>query len=254
MTISALLIDLDGTVYEKGKLLPGIKESIDWLKEKKIPFKFCTNTTRKTIRELQEDLIRMGLSVRLDNIISPIKAAIEYCRLKEYQSIEVVVPDEKMLDSFSEFKITRQNPQAIVLGDLGDGFTHALLTDLFQKILNGAKLIAMHKNRYWLTNQGLVLDLGPFVSALEYATGTEAVIVGKPNQQFFKIAIKDWDIPTENIVMIGDDLIVDIQGAQDIGLKGCLVKTGKFREEDLNSDNIQPDYIISSLADVKKLF
>ena len=254
MKINALLIDLDGTVYEQGKLLPGIRESIDWLKEKKIPFKFCTNTTRKTIQEIQQDLYKIGLSVSLKNIISPIKTAIEYCRIKNYQSIEVVVPDEKILDSFSGFTITRQNPQAIVLGDLGVGFTHNLLTDLFKKILTGAQLIAMHKNRYWLTQRGLVLDLGPFVSALEYATGTEAVIVGKPNPHFFKIAINGWDIPTENIAMIGDDLIVDIQGAQNYGIKGVLVKTGKFRAEDLQTDKIQPDFVISSLADVMNIF
>ncbi len=252
--IRAVLIDLDGTVYEKEKLIPGVGKLIEWLKKKQILFKFCTNTTRKSIKTIQHNLKLMGLNVDPDNIISPITAAYNFCRQKKFKSIEVVVPDEEILNCFTEFNITHLEPEAIILGDMGDGFTHTLLTELFRKMLNGSQLIAMHKNKYWITENGLVLDLGPFVSALEYATGKDAAVVGKPNQEFFEMAVQDWEVSLDQVVMIGDDLVVDVQGAQASGLKGCLVKTGKFRKDDLTNTNIQPDYILQSLAQLRQLF
>ena len=254
MKIKGLLIDLDGTVYDKGNLIPGIKETIQWIHNRNIPFKFCTNATRKTTKEIQNKLIDMGITIEISNIISAPQAAIEYCRFKSYKSIEVFVQEEKMLNEFKEFIIDNNEPEAIILGDIGPGFTYALLTKIFKKLKAGSDLIAMHKNRFWITKGGLSLDLGPFVSALEYATDKSAIIVGKPNQEFFKMAIKDWNISPENIMMIGDDIEIDIKGAQDCNIKGGLVKTGKYDKLKVKSTRIKPDYILSSLADLKNLF
>ena len=112
----------------------------------------------------------------------------------------------------------------------------------------------MHKNRYWIGNNGFTLDIGPFVAALEYATGKSATIVGKPSKDFFKMAINDWDFPKKNILMIGDDIRVDIKGAIDYGIKGAIVKTGKFMNCDLEQNHIRPDYIFKSLAEIKMIF
>ena len=125
---------------------------------------------------------------------------------------------------------------------------------LFINIINGAELIAMHKNRYWKSVDGLTLDLGAFISALEYAAGKSAIVVGKPDSNLFKFAVYGWGLSENSIYVVGDDLDGDIGGAHNAGMKSVLVKTGKFREGNLErSDNI-PDYIINSVADLPDIF
>ena len=114
-------------------------------------------------------------------------------------------------------------------------------------------LIAMHKNRYWAAADGLTLDLGAFISALEYASNKSAAVMGKPNVNLFNLAVHSWNISKDSIYVVGDDLEGDIRGAQNAGMKSILVKTGKFRYENLENLKIVPDYIINSIADLPGL-
>ena len=143
---------------------------------------------------------------------------------------------------------------AIVVGDMGKLFTFELLNRLFMNIINGAELIAMHKNRYWKSVDDLPLDLGAFISALEYAAGKSAVVVGKPHPNLFKFAVYGWGLSKNSIYVVGDDLDGDIGGAHNAGMKSVLVKTGKFREENLKRSEIKPDHIINSVADLPNIF
>ncbi|CAI9587395.1 unnamed protein product [Staurois parvus] len=79
---------------------------------------------------------------------------------------------------------------------------------------------------------GLALGPGPFVTALEYATDTKATVVGKPEKTFFLEALRSTGCSPEEAVMIGDDSRDDIGGAQNTGMLGILVRTGKYREGD----------------------
>ena len=147
-----------------------------------------------------------------------------------------------------------EKPEAIVVGDVGKLFTFELLNRLFINIINGAELIAMHKNRYWKSVGGLTLDLGAFISALEYAAGKSAVVVGKPDPNLFKLAVYGWGLSENSIYVVGDDLDGDIGGAHNAGMKSVLVKTGKFREENLKRSEIKPNHIINSVADLPNIF
>jgi len=160
------------------------------------------------------------------------------------------VPDKEMADDFSKFQLVDYAPEAIVLGDMGAGFTFNLINNLFNHILDGAELVAIHKNRFWISSDGYRLDVGAFVSALEYATKKTASVMGKPNSNLFVLASQEWDIPANEILMVGDDIEGDVGGALNAGMKSVLVKTGKFRHEDLQSSDIKPDYIIDSIADL----
>src|SRR5690606_19090550 len=123
----------------------------------------------------------------------------------------------------------------VVIGDLGEGWSFSRLNAAFRQVLGGATLLALQKNRYWRTGDGLSLDAGPFVAALEYATGVEAVVVGKPSEDFFRLAAASMALPPDRITVIGDDLESDVGGAQAAGMRGILVRTGKFREESLQA-------------------
>jgi HAD superfamily hydrolase (TIGR01458 family) len=150
---------------------------------------------------------------------------------------------------FAGLEITDQQPDFVVMGDMGDEVNAALLNKAFRLILGGAELIALQKNRYWKTGEGLTLDAGPFVVALEYATGQQARVIGKPSPDFFRLALDDLGVAPARVAMIGDDIEVDVAGAQRAGLKGILVRTGKFRETDLQL-GIEPDGVIDSIADL----
>ena len=148
--------------------------------------------------------------------------------------------------------INDDHPDFVVVGDMGEEYNFAILNRAFRLIMDGAEIVALQKNRYWRTAGGLSLDAGPFVVALEYATGKQATVVGKPTAAYFHLAVDDIGLPVDRTAMIGDDVEVDVAGAQRAGLKGVLVKTGKFRENDLQL-GITPDLVIDSIADLVTL-
>jgi ribonucleotide monophosphatase NagD (HAD superfamily) len=111
----------------------------------------------------------------------------------------------------------------------------------------------MHRNMYWRTADGLELDTGAYVRALEEATGVAPVVLGKPSPDFFASAVAELDLAPERVAMIGDDLHNDVLGAQHAGLRGVLVRTGKFRRDVLAASDEQPDVVADSFADVPSL-
>ena len=248
-----ILFDLDGVIYQGDSLISGAKESINLLRQNNIPCRFITNTTRMTKKNLVTKLKSMGLSLEINEVFAAPHAAVEYCKSKGYKKIELVVPDRSMEEDFADFDLHTDNPQAIVMGDMGNQFTFDLLNSLFKKILTGAEIVALHKNKYWHSGKELTLDLGAFVSALEFATEKESVVIGKPSPHLFQLASKPWGLPFKSIFMVGDDINSDINGAYNVGMQSVLVKTGKYREESLKRSEIKPDYIINSVADLPEI-
>ena len=118
------------------------------------------------------------------------------------------------------------------------------------QVLDGAEIIALHKGRYHEGPSGLVLDSGAFVAALEHATGKQATLVGKPTQTFFNLASHSFGCKPEDLIMVGDDLINDIKGAQQMGMHSVLVQTGKYRKTLIDSSNIVPEGSISSIKEL----
>ena len=253
MRPSAILIDLDGTIYQGKALVPGAVEVLLYLKNAKIPYRFITNTSRMSKKKLVILLRDMGLNVSPHDIFASPHAAVIYCQNKGYNKILLSVQDKEMEEDFSSFQLVDHNPEAIVLADMGNKFTFKLINSLFNHMLNGAELIAMHKNRFWKSIDGYTLDVGAFVSALEYASGKSAAVMGKPNTNLFVLASQEWNLPANDILMVGDDIEVDVGGALKSGMKSVLVKTGKFRSENLQNFNFTPNYIINSIADLPSI-
>lgn len=142
-------------------------------------------------------------------------------------------------------------PQAVIVGDLGERWSYALLQEAFEYIMAGAELIALSRDRYWWSQDRLALDAGPFVAALEFATGKSAMVAGKPSPSFYAAALQSLEVePAASVAMIGDDLWSDVEGAQRAGLQGWLVRTGKYQELALRESAILPDRILDSVAEL----
>ncbi|MCU7940659.1 MAG: TIGR01458 family HAD-type hydrolase [gamma proteobacterium symbiont of Bathyaustriella thionipta] len=228
--IRAVLLDLSGVLYIGGKLIPGAVEAIERLYQTNIPLRFITNTTRRSHMMVYKDLQKIGFHIELDSIYTPVRAVINY--LKDHKLHPHLLVHPNIQGEFDD--LMTQSPDAVVLGDAAEYFNYTVLNDAFRLLMKGAPLIAMGNNRYFREPTGLSLDLGPFVTALEYATQTNAIIIGKPSADFFSQVYCDFGVEKEYIIMFGDDYASDTLGALATGLQGGLVKTGKYQKGDEN--------------------
>ena len=252
--IQGLLIDLDGTVYLGRDLIPGAAGAIARLREAGVPFLFTTNTSRMSRSDISASLAGMGLSVEPSEIFSAPVAAARWLKDEGVRRIHLLVADSTRED-FEGFEVTQDDPDAVLVGDLGDAFTFERLNAGFRSLRAGAQLVAIHRNRYWLTEEGPTLDAGPFVAALEYASRQQATLVGKPSAAFFATASALLGIPRERLAVVGDDLETDVRGGRSAGLATIQVRTGKYDERlllEAPADQ-RPDHVVDTLAEVPSL-
>jgi HAD superfamily hydrolase (TIGR01450 family) len=147
--------------------------------------------------------------------------------------------------------IDEENPEAVVIGDIEDKWNYQIVNDIFKKVFAGADLIAMHKNKYWNPDGELLIDAGAFITGIEYASGKEAILIGKPSPQYFKEALENINAKIEDgFFMIGDDIENDILAAQNIGGMGILIYTGKTKFPLETSFGINPNFEVHTLRDV----
>lgn len=247
MAIRGLLLDLEGVLYEAGRPVAGAGEAVRQAAAAGLAIRFITNTTTQPRRVVLERLWAMGFAVQPGHLFSPAVAA---CRLLERDGVtrlHLAAP-EVLAEDFTAFELVDAAPQAVVMGDLYKDFTWDHLNQVFQMMRDGARLIALHRNRYCRRAEGIALDLGPFVAALEYAAGVKATVVGKPVGLLFALALADMGLDPAEVMMIGDDLEADIGGARSAGLVAVQVETGKYTPRDGDHPIIRPDAVIPSIA------
>ncbi|KAK6618556.1 Haloacid dehalogenase-like hydrolase domain-containing protein 2 [Polyplax serrata] len=227
--VKSVLIDLSGTLHIENMAINGSIEALKKLRESNVKIKFVTNTTKESRRFLHERLTKLGFTLEADEIFTSLHAARDLLQREKLQPLLLI--DNAAWEDFSEFKnIQNDDIDAVVIGLAPSEFHYDQLNKAFRLIMKGAKLIAIHEARYFKQPDGLSLGPGPFVKGLEYATETKAIVVGKPTTTFFEAALNGDDPATA--VMIGDDVRDDVGGAQNLGMKGFLVKTGKYRAGD----------------------
>jgi HAD superfamily hydrolase (TIGR01458 family) len=248
--IRGFLLDLDGVLHVSNRPVPGAVETIDILQERGCPVRFVSNSTRRSRASVAGRLRAMGFPIADNEILTPAVAAAALLARERKTAFLVTTGDAHRDFEDAGIMVTGNHPDAVVVGDAGDRFTYELLNRAMRMILSGAQLIALERDHTWMGEDGLMLSAGPFVAALEYATGKEPLCVGKPSPAFFSTALEGLGIPASGAAMVGDDIETDIGGAQRCGMKGILVRTGKFREDLLASSGVIPDFVIDSVADL----
>ena len=213
-----------------------------------------TNTTSRSRAALLEKFERLGFTAEADEIVTPIVAASGYLAERGWRRAALFVPEEACPD-FGDIEAAPEDSDAkldaVIIGDLGRGWTFDRLNRAFALLMREPRpqLIALGMTRYWRGPEGLQLDVAPFVKALEHAAGIEAVVVGKPAPEFFRAALTKIGCAAEAALMIGDDIRGDVDAAQRCGIRGILVRTGKFRPADLGGE-IEPFAVLDSFADL----
>ena len=249
----AFLLDLDGTLYVGGAAVPGAPPALARLRERGVPFRLVTNTTSRSRAMLVERLRGYGFDVAAEEIFTATLAGAAAVRAAGHRVVAPFLPPPALEDlaglelSGGVAGPARSRPEVVLLGDLGHGWSYALLQEAFEYLMAGAELVTLSRDRYFQQGDALALDAGPFAAALEYATGRVGSVAGKPSPDFYAAALASLGVAGP-AAMVGDDLWSDVEGAQQAGLAGWLVRTGKFREELLRSSSIRPDRILSSVA------
>ena len=250
--VRALLIDLDGVLYVEDEVIDGAREAVEASRDLGLALRFVTNTTARSRDRTLEKLARLGFSVEDRELVTPAALAVTLCHEHGHRRVSLIMNEEVKRD-FAGLEEQQDEAEAVIIGDLGSAFGYDVLNHAFRQVMNGAELIALQKNRYWMRADGLSLDVGAFVAAIEFATGREALVVGKPARGFFDGVLAGLGLGAAAAAMIGDDVESDIGGALRAGLEAVLVRTGKYREERVRESGIQPTVVVDSIADVPKL-
>jgi len=254
--MKALLFDLDGVVYQGDRVIDGAVETLRWCERGSIPHRFVTNTSSTSRRALVERLYGLGLSVSAEQIFAPPVAACAYLAARGATPAALFVRDATRED-FEGLEClgdtAERGARSVVIGDIGGAWDFATLNRAFRLLMAEPRpiLIALGMSRFAQGDTGLVLDVAPFIKALEHAADCEAVVMGKPAKKFFEAALRELGTAAADTVMVGDDVRGDVGGAQAAGLTGILVRTGKFRPPDLDGA-VRPDAVLDSIADLPR--
>jgi len=253
--LEAVLFDLDGVLYQGERAVPGADAAVAWFQQRKIPHLFLTNTTSRPRAALVEKLARMGIEVTPEQLFTPPVAARQWLERRGCRKVALFVPPatREEFEGLVPAGTEEEAVDAVVLGDLGEAWDFATLNRAFRLLMARTEtlLVALGLTRYWKAEEGLRLDVGPFVKALEYATGKEAVVLGKPAAPFFQAALGRIGAAAEKTLMVGDDIRGDVEAAQHAGLHAALVRTGKFRPADLEL-GVEPELVLDSVADLPR--
>jgi HAD superfamily hydrolase (TIGR01458 family) len=248
--IKGLLTDMDGVWFVGDRALPGAIEALARLRARSIPIRFVTNTTTSTRSQIAGKMLSMGFDVDASEFVTTPTAATALLLAGGIERVRLVISPS--IRGEFEGLSTKPPHQAIVIGDIGRTWNYDLMSELFRQVMDGAEIVALHKGRYWQVESGLALDIGAFVAGLEYATGKAAAVIGKPSPAMFYAALTDLALEADDVVMVGDDVYNDVAGAQSAGIRGVLVKTGKYRQGLVTESGVTPDLTMNSIAELAR--
>jgi HAD superfamily hydrolase (TIGR01458 family) len=251
--MTAILLDIDGVLHVSGEAIPGAPEAVKALREQGHRLRFVTNNTTRSRAGLAGELQAIGIGLEEQEVsTTPLAAG----RVLEGLRVLALTMEAIHEDLERHVTLVADGAEAVLVGgadetkETGEVFAYENLNRAFAELRDGARLVCLHKNRWWQTSRGPLLDAGAFVAGLEYAAEASAEIVGKPTAAYFQAALAELDAPPSEAIMVGDDIEADIGGAKSLGMQGVLVRTGKFRPASLQGADPQPDAVIDSIADL----
>jgi HAD superfamily hydrolase (TIGR01458 family) len=248
--MASILLDVDGVLHVSGEPIPGAADAVTELKRKGHLLRFVSNNSTRPRSQLADELRGMGFSVEDSELqTTPGTAARE---LAGKRVLALVM--ESVVADLDALELVGNDAEAVLLGGCDETlepnqvFSYMNLARAFAEIQAGAAFYCLHKNKWWQTSRGPLLDAGAFVAGLEYATGVEATVLGKPSPSYFAAALDALDAEPDRTWLVTDDAEEDVPAARLFGMRTVLVRTGKFRPETLEQSKTPPDIVVSSLA------
>jgi HAD superfamily hydrolase (TIGR01458 family) len=250
--MAAILLDVDGVLHVSGRPIDGAGEAVKRLRKDGHRLRFVTNNTTRSRRELAEEIRSFGVALEDEELQTTAQAAARALAGKRVLALTMPA----IIEDLSDVELVGEHADAVLIGGADETpetnrvFSYMNLARAFAELEAGAELYSLHKNRWWMTSRGALLDSGAFVAGLEYAAEVQATVVGKPSGPYFAAALEYLDADPERTWMVGDDVESDVAGAKGVGMRAVLVRTGKFRPDEVEIAKAQPDGIVSSIADL----
>ncbi|XP_029978550.1 phospholysine phosphohistidine inorganic pyrophosphate phosphatase [Sphaeramia orbicularis] len=249
-SLKGVILDMCGVLYDSGEgdgvAIPGSVEAVKRLKASNLQLRFCTNETQASREKFVAKLQRLGFDISVCEVFSPAPAAVSVLKHRGLRPHLLV--HDGLLPEFDG--VDKTNPNCVIIGDAAENFSYQNLNDAFRVLIGLEKpvLFSLGQGRYYKETDGLKLDVGVYMKALEYACDLEAEVIGKPSAAFFNSVLSDMGIQPQEALMIGDDLVNDVGGAQRCGMKGVQVRTGKYRPSDEKHPTVTADGTVDDLA------
>jgi HAD superfamily hydrolase (TIGR01458 family) len=252
--MAAILLDIDGVLHVSGEVIRGAPQAVGQLRENGHRLRFVTNNTTHSRRSLAVDLRRLGFELEDEELQTTALAAAHELAGRRVLALTMAA----VFEDLDAVELVGEDADAVLLGGAAETeetnrvFSYMNLARAFAELEAGAELYCLHRNRWWQTSRGPLLDSGCFVAGLEYASDVEATVLGKPSTAYFAAAVEALDAEPALTWMVGDDIDADVAGARRFGLRTALVRTGKFRPDDLDRSAAEPDVVLSSVADLPR--
>ena len=251
--IRGVLCDIDGTLIFGEREIPGAVEALRRIRSAAVSVRLTTNTTRFSGDGIAAVLAAAGFDIDVETVLNPAVLARRRILASGSRRAALLVAEGAETD-FEGVERVDDNPDWVVVGDLGEHFNWHVMQRAFTWVREGAKLMALQRNRFWDAGHGeMRIDAGAFVAGLEYASGVTAELVGKPSRIFFEEAVGSLGLDPPSVLVVGDDVSTDGAGGKGAGCRTATVRTGKFEERQLQQSGFAPDLLIDSFAELDPL-
>jgi HAD superfamily hydrolase (TIGR01458 family) len=250
--MTAILLDVEGVLHVSGTPIKGAAEAVARLRQNGHRLRFVTNSTTRSRRSIAEELRSFGVQFEDGELQTTAAAAARALRGRRVLALTM----EAIVEDLEGVELVGDQADAVLVGGADETpetnrvFSYMNLARAFAELDAGADLYCLHRNRWWQTSRGPLLDAGAFVAGLEYAAEVSATVLGKPSPAYFGAALEALDADPDQAWIVGDDLESDVAGGQQAGLRTVLVRTGKFREDELARSRVAPDVVLDSLAEL----
>lgn len=247
-----VLLDLNGTLYQRGIALPGVNDTLKRLRENELQISFLTNTDSKSSGDLLRMVVEMGLAIAPGEIFTPVSAAKAYTAANPGKTFYPLVHDSVLAD-LKEVNWNAKDPDYVIIGDFSDKVSYQVINHAFRLIKGGAEIIALAKTLWYIDVDGYSINTGAFVRMFETACEKEALLLGKPSPAFFRLALARSGGRPKNSLVVGDDIATDVRGAKQINAGSVLVRTGLFDAAALAAAGDKPDAVIEDVNQLPRL-
>ena len=242
---------MDGVIYHGNKLLPGVKEFVEWLYREDKKFLFLTNSSDRSPRDLQQKLQRMGLDIDETHFYTSAQATARFLNSQSPGCSAYVMGEAGLMNALYEVGITMNDttPDYVVIGE-PKSYNYEMIIKAVRLIQNGAKLVATNSDLTGPTENGVIPACRAFVAPIELATGKNAYFVGKPNPLMMRTGLRLLGVHSDEAAMIGDRMDTDIVAGMESGLETVLVLSGVTTRENMQVFAYRPRHILNGVGDI----
>ena len=250
---NGFICDMDGVIYHGNKLLPGVKEFVEWLIKENKRFLFLTNSSERTRKELQEKLARMGVDVDEKVFYTSALATAAFLASQKPNGSAYIIGEAGLINALynAGYTVNNINPDYVVIGDT-TSYSFEKISHAVNLVLKGAKLIGTNPDTTGPIENGIIPATKALVAPIEIATGKKAYFIGKPNPLMMRIALRKIECSTEETVIIGDRMDTDIIAGIESEIDTCLVLSGISTRENIDNFPYRPHYILNGVIDLIK--